>query len=194
MRSLTDIAHLYHERRPAVRSARMSLLAPMLVSAATLAFVIAPAMLHLWGRTLPPEHEASRSVHVAAAPADVFALLADVRAIPRWRKTVRSVQTIAETPRVRFRERGAQGTLELEIEQSVAPSRLVLRTAPVRRMIFSGTWTFELDLDGDGTRVTLTERGTVHAPIARLFAAYALGHATHVERTLAALTAHFRKR
>jgi uncharacterized protein YndB with AHSA1/START domain len=159
-----------------------------LLAALMVAFVALPLVLVAWGRRLPADHEASRSVYVAAKPAAVFALLTDVRAIPRWRKTVRSVARIDES---RFRERSGQGTLELEIEERIAPSKLVLRTSPTRSMVFTGSWTYELVAEDDGTRVTLTERGHVQSPIARLFAAYMLGHATHVERTVAALAAHF---
>ena len=172
----------------------MSTLAWMVIAPAILAFMIAPLLAFLVGRRLPAEHEASRSVHVAAKRETVFALLVDVAAIPRWRKTIGKVDLVAREPRVRFREHGAQGALELEIDESIAPGKLVLRTSPARRMAFEGTWTYSLEEDADGTRVTLIERGQVHSPLARLFAAYLLGHPTHVERTLAALVARFAKR
>jgi uncharacterized protein YndB with AHSA1/START domain len=160
---------------------------------AVVAFVGMPTLLYLWGRRLPAEHVATHTVRVAATPDAVFALLLDVRSIPKWRSTVRRVDTIATEPRVRYREHGPQGALELEIEEAIAPRKLVLRATPARRMVFEGTWTYELAASPDGgTRVTLTEHGTIHAPIARLFATYVLGHATHVERTLAALAARFR--
>jgi uncharacterized protein YndB with AHSA1/START domain len=171
----------------------VSTLVVMVLVPAAIAFVAAPTLLYLWGRSLPSEHEASRSVRVGAARDAVYRLLVDVRAIPRWRKTIRAVDLVASEPRVRFREHGAQGALELEIEESVAPSKIVLRAAPARRMAFEGTWTYELADDQDGTRVTLTERGLVRSPLARLFARYVLGDATHVERTLAALAARFRR-
>jgi uncharacterized protein YndB with AHSA1/START domain len=163
----------------------------MVVVPALVAFGGLPLVLFLWGRRLPAEHETSRSVRVVAERDDVFALLADVRAIPRWRKRVGRVEVIATEPRVRFREYGAQGTLELEIDEAIPPSKLVLRAAPARRMAFEGTWTYTLDDDGGGTRITLKERGIVRSPIARVFAIYVLGHATHVERTLDALKARF---
>lgn len=163
----------------------------MIAIAAIVAFAGFPLVLFLWGRALPSGHVTTRSVRVSAPPADVFALLTDVLAIPRWRKMVGRVDVLARAPRVRYREYGPQGTLELEMEEAVAPSKLVLRAAPARRMAFEGTWTYELVDEGGGTRVTLTERGEIHAPMARVFAIYVLGHATHVERTLAALTARF---
>ncbi len=171
----------------------MSTLAAMVLVPAALAFVLCPSLLYLWGRSLPTEHVTSRSVRVPAPCEAVFALLVDVRAIPRWRASIRRVDLVVSEPRVRFREHGAQGALELEIEEAVASSKLVVRAAATRRMAFEGTWTYELADDEGGTRVTLTERGAVRSPLARVFATYVLGHATHVERTLAALSKRFRR-
>lgn len=171
----------------------MSTLLLVVLVPAAVAFGVVPLLLHLWGRTLPPTHEARQQVHVAAPPERVFELLVDVRAIPRWRKTVRAVDLLESEPRVRFREHGPQGALVLEIDEQLAPSKIVLRAPAAHRMAFEGTWTYELEQQDEGTRVTLTERGTVRSPFARLFAAYVLGHSTHVERTLAALTRRFQR-
>lgn len=168
----------------------MSSLALVVVVPALLAFVLAPIVVFVVGSRLPPDHEASASAHVRARPDDVMTLLSDVRAIPRWRKTVRRVDVVAREPSLRFREHGAQGALELEVAEQ-APGKLVLRTAPARRMVFEGTWTYTLAAEEEGTRVTLTERGTVRSPLARVFSAYVLGHRTHVERTIAALVQRF---
>ena len=166
----------------------------MVLVPAALAFGLTPLLVHLWGRRLPAAHEIRRDVFVSAPPPDVFALLSDPKAIPRWRKMVGRVQMLASEPRVRYREFGPQGTLDLEIEESSPPARLVIHATPTRSMAFEGTWTYELAPEDAGTRVTLTERGVVRSPMARVFATYLLGHATHVERTLAALTARFRGR
>ena len=171
----------------------MTLLAAMVLVPAFVAFGLAPLLVNLWGRRLPESHETRRSVHVPATPHEVFTLLADVRAIPRWRKTVRRVTILGTEPRLRFREHGAQGALELEIESSRSPDRLVVRAIPARPMAFEGSWTYELEPEADGTRATLTERGRIGHPIARVFAVHALGRATHGVRTLAALAHHFRR-
>lgn len=160
---------------------------------ALLAFGLAPVLVALRGRALPETHEVTRRAHVAAPPAEVFALLRDVRAIPRWRKTVGRVAIVAREPRLRFREHGAQGALEIEVEEEREPDRLVLRAVPARPMAFEGTWTYVLTPDGEGTRVTLTERGRIPAPFARVIATYVLGRATHVERTLSALARYLRR-
>lgn len=165
-----------------------------LVVSALVAFGGVPLLLATLGRRLPPSHEASRSGFVAAPPARVFALLADPKLAPRWRKGVHFVRVLDTEPRLRFQERSGQGSLVLEVEEAVAPTRLVIRTAPMRRMVFSGTWTYALAPEDDGTRVTLTERGEVRSPIARLFMHHVLGEATNVNRTIDALQKHFARR
>lgn len=170
----------------------MLYVAVVLVPAA-LAFGVLPLGLVLWGRRLPESHEVTRSAHVSAKQGDVLALLRDARAIPRWRKTVRRVAVITSEPTLRYREHGSQGALEIEVEEIHVPDRIVLRAVPARPMAFSGTWTYELAPEGDGTRVTLTERGRIPSPFARLVATQVLGRATHVERTLSALARYLRR-
>jgi hypothetical protein len=169
----------------------LAFVVPALISA-LVAFALVPLTLYGVGWRLSRDHVATRSAVVSAPIDAVFAVLADVALHPRWRKRVARVQIIARAPRLRFRQKGRDGTLELEVAESQAPSRFVLATVPGRRAIFTGTWTFELSAEGDATRVTLTERGEIASPIARVFAEYLLGHATNVERTLGDLGAHFR--
>lgn len=160
---------------------------------ALVAFGLVPLVLYVVGTRLPKAHVATRNVQVDASRETVFALIADVAGHPRWRKRVARVQILATEPRIRFRERGKDGTLELEVEESRAPERFVLSTVAGQRAIFTGTWTFELEKLDDGSRVTLTERGEVGSPIARLFARYVLGEGASIERTLADLRAHVAK-
>jgi hypothetical protein len=160
---------------------------------ALVAFALVPLVLYGLGARLPRAHVAKRSVHVPASRDRVFALIADVAAHPRWRKRIGRVQIVAREPRLRLIERGKDGTIELEVEESCPPERFVLRTVPVRRAIFAGTWTFALQGEDGGTRVTLEEQGEIGSPIARLFARYVLGHGANVERTLADLRSHFGK-
>jgi len=160
---------------------------------ALIAFVGFPIALTLWGRRLPSAHTTTREVVVPAARERVFALLVDVRAIPRWRKTIRRVELLATEPRIRYREHGAQGALDLEMLEVTPLSKIVIHSTPTRRMAFEGTWTYTLENEGEVTRVRLREEGKVPSPVARVFAAYVLGHATHVERTLAALAGRFRR-
>ena len=156
---------------------------------AAIAFAAVPLVLHAIGSRLPRAHVVQHGVHVAARPARVFAVIADVASHPKWRKRLGRVQILSDAP-LRYRERGRDGMLELEVEESRAPERFVIRTAQSSRGIFTGTWTFDLAEEDEGTRVTLTERGEIASPVARLFARWVLGHGANVERTLSELRAH----
>lgn len=158
---------------------------------AAVAFALVPVVVVAAGRRLPPAHVVRREIWLKASPTTIFAKLEDVASYPRWRRHVARVQVVRREPRVQFRERGRHGMLELEVAEARAPERFVLRVVPGSRAIFTGTWTFELAEEDDGTRVTLTEDGEVASPVARLFARYVIGDASNVERTLADLKASF---
>ena len=64
------------------------------------------------------------------------------------------------------RDRGRVGALRTDQEEN--PKKLV-RTIADPKSPFLGSWTYELEpLDGDKTRLTITERGTVKPPLFRL--------------------------
>lgn len=118
------------------------------------------------GALLEREHRSSRSARIPRAPEEVFALIDDHENAARWRTGLSQVEVIDET---RFIERSGGDAL---------PMRVVERRPPERRVVaiddpnlgFGGTWTFTLERDGDGTRLTVTEQGFVNPAIMRLFA------------------------
>lgn len=153
------------------------------------AFAGVPLALYAVGRRRPAEHVVTRTVSVAAPPERVFAVVSDVRRAPRWRTDVSHVRVVEETPRLRYREHGRFGPVLFEVETSAAPSRWVACVVPDRGdLAFAGRWSWALEPDGGGgTRVTLTEEGTVRSPIFRALMHHLFGEASTVERTLRAL-------
>jgi hypothetical protein len=63
------------------------------------------------------------------------------------------------------------------------PRRLVTRIAD-QSLPFGGTWTYELTPAGSGTRLTITEHGTVFNPVFRFMSRFVFGHAATIERFL----------
>ena len=57
---------------------------------------------------------------------------------------------------------------------------------------YGGTWTFELEPEGSGTRLTITERGQIHNPIFRVIARFVFGYAATIEGYLDELEARLR--
>lgn len=140
------------------------------------------------GWLLPVGHVASRSGVVARMPAEVFARVVDVADYPTWWSDVSRVEVLPPVDgRPRYREHMSSGAVVFETVEALAPTRFVSRIADPDQP-FGGTWTFELAPDGDGTRVTITERGEVYNPFFRFLSRFVFSQTSTIERCLAALS------
>jgi len=127
------------------------------------------------GSRLPVGHVASRSV-VIGAPIDVvFATIMDFGAAPSWRSGLKSVTWTSDSTRTRVTEKSSTGTMTMETEQAIPPTRLVMRIVG-EDLQFGGAWAYELDPQGTATKVTITEHGEVYNPIFRFIAKFIIGH------------------
>lgn len=121
------------------------------------------------GATMEPDHVVTRQATYAQSPQEIWDVITRFDQTPTWRSEVDGVQIESGDP-IRFVELNDQGPLPLEVSESEAPSRLVLK-ADDPTLPFTGTWTFVLSAaEGGGTVVTVTERGTVHNPLFRFVA------------------------
>jgi uncharacterized protein YndB with AHSA1/START domain len=120
------------------------------------------------GATLEPTHVATRSAVLARTPDEVWQVITRFDRTPRWRSDVDAVDIESGDP-IRFVELSDQGPMPFEVTEQVPPTKLVLVTADPE-LPFSGSWTFELEPAPGGTRLTITERGTIHNPLMRLAA------------------------
>jgi hypothetical protein len=66
-----------------------------------------------------------------------------------------------------FRAHGGNGDVLFRFETVEAPGRLVARIADPS-LPFGGSWTYELQQNGAGTALTITEDGEVYNPIFRV--------------------------
>jgi len=117
----------------------------------------------LIGYFLPVNHEASRSAEFSKPPAEVFALISDLQNYPTW---------------------WPEGTVKVAVVESVAPSRFV--TKIVDETAFGGTWTIEIAPVGNGSRLTVTERGEVYNVIFRTLSRFVFGYTGTMDSFLAA--------
>ena len=82
------------------------------------------------GLLLPKSHLAARSLSLHRSPEEVFRLISDVKAAPAWRPDVRSVELLEPlNGHIRFREKGRNGAITMEVVESNSPSRMVTRIA-----------------------------------------------------------------
>ena len=134
------------------------------------------------GYLLPVSHVATHGVVVNAAPNAVFTRISDPATYREWRPDLDSVELLAATP-LRWRERSGGDTITYEVVERSAPTRFVTRIADPD-LPFGGTWTWELQPEGTGTRVTITERGDVYNPVFRFMSRFVFSHTATMEKVL----------
>ena len=147
------------------------------IIAIVLALGAVVAVIALLGGRLPVGHVASRSVVISAPTDVVFNTVTDFGAAPSWRsglKTV-TVTTDSATGRRRVTEEGKTGTMPMEVEQLVPPTKLVMRIVG-EDLPYGGVWAYALEPQGNVTRITITEHGEVYNPVFRFIAKYIMGH------------------
>lgn len=131
-----------------------------------IALVLLVAALYGWGMSLPEGHVAVVSREIWVAPDVVFARLIAFEEHPKWRSDVKSVTYSKVDQRMVVKSGGEERTYRITTLD--APRRLVTEIEGGRELGFGGTWTFELEPAGSGTKVKITERGQVYSPMFRV--------------------------
>ncbi|MCK6458986.1 MAG: SRPBCC family protein [Planctomycetes bacterium] len=153
----------------------------LIVLAVLLAVVV---VLLIVGLFVPRSHVASRSALFAASPQRVWAVLVDTGKAPEWRTGLDSVEALPPLDgKRRYREVSGFGAVTYVVEEERAPERLVGRIAD-EGLGFGGSWTWELKREGEGTRVTITERGFITNPLFRVLARFVFGYEKTMETCL----------
>jgi hypothetical protein len=137
------------------------------------------------GFFLPEAHVASRQASYHAPPSAIFAVITDVSRYAEWRNDVREVQVLSVAPQ-RWREKGTNGEITFEVQETRSPERLVVRIADPN-LPFGGTWTYELHPTGGATRLVITERGEVYNPVFRFMSRFIFSQTATIDRFLTAL-------
>jgi len=145
-----------------------------------------------FGARLPVAHVATRSIVLPVPPDTVFAAITNFASTPSWRPDVQRVDLVADGPggHPRFTEISRSGSLTMEVALVEPPARLVTRIVG-DDLPFGGAWSYRIDPDGPGSRVTITEHGEVYNPVFRFISRYVMGHATTLETYLKALGAWY---
>ena len=139
------------------------------------------------GMMLPRDHVARGEKVIAASPQAVAALVRDVASQPRWRAGVERVEVRGrEGDVLRYVEHDEEGSIAFAFRET-APERAFESRIDDPELPFAGTWTIGLAPSGNGTRVTIEERGSVHDPLFRFFGALVFGHEGTIKAYLADL-------
>lgn len=141
------------------------------------------------GMALPVAHSATLTRHLATDPERVWRDLTTPEAFATWRPDVTQVRVLEPAGgRLRWVESGPGGSLTLEVVASEPPTRLVTRIAD-EGLPFGGTWTWVLEPEAGGTRLTVTEDGEIYNPVFRFVARFLLGYEGTMTTYLDALEA-----
>ncbi|HEX6590266.1 MAG TPA: SRPBCC family protein [Longimicrobiales bacterium] len=133
------------------------------------------------GLLLPREHVASVRVRYAAAPRDVYETIANVAHGAEWRSGVERVELLPDSAgMVRWRETADWGTLAFERIVDEPGRRIVARIVDEGQG-FGGTWTWEIEADGAGSVVTISEAGYVDNPFYRFMSRFVMGYYASLE-------------
>ena len=155
------------------------------------ALVLLGGVVALIGSTLPKSHVASRSILLHRAPSDVYAVVRDFAAAPKWRSEVKQMDVEAtNSGKVYFREVGKHGTVNYELVEDVPAERMVTRIRDTD-LGYSGQWTYTFAAENGGTRVTIREDGEVSNVIFRFMSRYVFGQTATIDSYLTALAKHF---
>jgi hypothetical protein len=137
------------------------------------------------GMLLPSDHIASRRARFQVPPETLFGIVSDFGGGAAWRPVKRVEILPARDGKPSFREVGEHGGLTYVIEELTAPTRIVTRI--VDNPAFGGTWTYELESDGAGSVLVITERGEVYNPFFRFMGRFFFSQTATMEGYLAAL-------
>lgn len=126
------------------------------------------------GLLMPTDHVASSSATIPATPNEVYAVITDVRRQPEWRKDLTAVDLMSSTP-LRWSETSRFGTITFEQVDAQPPSHFESRIADTT-LGFGGSWSYDITADEGGSRVMITERGSVYNPLFRFMSRAVFGH------------------
>ena len=124
--------------------------------------VVLGVVVLVTGWLLPAAREGRAETVVAAPPARVVAVIADVEAQAEWRDGIAGVERTAEG----WVEVTARGERIAFVTDEMGEARVRLRFTSDAG--YTGSWEAVLSPEGTGTRVSVVERAVVPSPIGRI--------------------------
>lgn len=128
------------------------------------ALLVLAGLVVLVGWLLPATREGRAETVIAAPPARIVAVIADVAAQPGWRDGIAAVERTGDG----WVEVTARGERISFVTEEMGETRIRLRFASDAG--YSGSWEAVLVPDGDGTRIAVVERAAVPSPLGRILA------------------------
>jgi hypothetical protein len=125
------------------------------------------------GLALPADHEATQRAVYNQDPDLMWSLVSDFESWPTWNSAVTSVRRGDDRDEYAvWIFSGDRGEMPSMLTEWEPPHMLVTAIPEDAGLGFSGSWTYVIEPQGDGASVTITERGTIHRPVARFLALF----------------------
>jgi uncharacterized protein YndB with AHSA1/START domain len=125
---------------------------------------------------------------VALPPERVAKLVGDVARHPDWRPGVAIEDVRRDGDATDYIEVSGDGRIAYRLIAAPGGRRFTSRITD-DTLPFGGQWTIDLAPEGDGTRVSIEERGEVRHPLYRFISTVVIGHDRSIKAYLAALKA-----
>jgi hypothetical protein len=144
------------------------------------------------GCFVPRGHVAARTLTLRQPPEAVWGVLRDGESWPGWWDLLKSVrrQTAGDGHEQWDLDYKDGNGFVLGVDESTAPWRLALRIDDVKRL-FEGRWEYDIAAVDGGSRVTLTEYGSINNPFVRLMAKLCMDPHMYIDKNLKALAGKF---
>ena len=126
--------------------------------------VLLAGLVVLAGWLLPATREGRAEVVIAAKPAQIVEVIADVEAQVAWREGISSVDRTADG----WVEVTARGERTSFVTEEMGEARIRLRFSSDAG--YWGTWEAVLVPEGEGARIAVVERAEIPSPLGRILA------------------------
>lgn len=157
-----------------------------LIIAGSLLLII--LLVAITGALLPRGHKATRLAKYKLSPEKIFAMITDHKNHPSWRGELKSVEIVTKDGKTFIKEESSFGPMTLEVVEHSPPRRYVTKIAD-EDLAFGGSWTFEIEPDGAGSKLRITEDGEVKNIFFRFMSKFIFGHTSTLEGYLKSLGA-----
>ena len=138
---------------------------------------------YLVGVLLPSRHTARMDGLVAKPPAEIAAILRDVRNYPGWRRGLVVEQISQAADAITYVEVTGKDRIAYRLTEPMRDGQFVA-TITDPSLPFGGAWTITLTPEGAGTRVGIQEDGEVRDPVYRFFSRFVFGHTSNMKAYL----------
>ena len=149
-------------------------------------------LLVLAGAWMEPQHLVSLTRRFEAPPERVWTALLSIRQLPLDRSDLGNMESAADRDRLPPSIEVLGSPVRIEARTQRAPFKLVVVTAEPG-LAYSGTWTFALVSENDGTRLSIKENAVIRSRPLRFVVGRILGDDVLVEGIFRAVARKLRE-